>query len=109
MAEAGDETIGFLVICREPQRTAHIITIDVVEPWRRRGVGGALMDAAEEWAKTKGLALIYLETAVDNTVAQSFYARRGYERFKTVENYYANGAAAWVMFKRVKPAPPAKS
>ena len=102
VAEDGQETIGFLVACREPQRTGHIITIDVVERWRRRGVGGALMDAAEEWAESEGLTLIYLETAVDNTAAQSFYGRRGYAKFREIENYYGNGAAAWVMVKRLK-------
>ena len=102
VAEDGQETIGFLVAAREPERTGHIITIDVVERWRRRGVGRALMDAADEWAESEGLVLIYLETAVDNTAAQSFYGRRGYAKFREIENYYGNGAAAWVMAKRLK-------
>ncbi len=102
VAEDGQETIGFLVAGQEPQRAGHIITIDVVERWRRRGVGDALMDAAEDWAESEGLSRIYLETAVDNTAAQSFYGRRGYAKFREIENYYGNGAAAWVMVKRLK-------
>lgn len=108
VAEAGEETIGFLVAHREPQQKGHIITIDVVESRRRRGVGGALMDAAEAWADHSELTLIYLETAVDNVAAQSFYERRGYEKFRTIENYYRNGAAAWLMVKRLKSRPPPK-
>ena len=46
VAEVEGEIAGFLVAGREPQRVGHIITIDVVACWRRRGVGSALMDAA---------------------------------------------------------------
>ena len=102
VAESEAETIGFLVANREPPHAAHVITIDVVEAWRRRGVGCALMDAAEAWAECQNLGMMYLETAVDNTAAQRFYESRGYERFRRIERYYHNGAAAWVMAKRLK-------
>jgi ribosomal-protein-alanine N-acetyltransferase len=102
VAEAEQEIAGFLVAGREPGRVGHIITLDVAAPWRRRGVGSALMDAAEDWAALQRSALIYLETAEDNTPAQRFYAARGYEKFETIEGYYANGRAAWVMVKRLE-------
>ncbi|HEV2491594.1 MAG TPA: N-acetyltransferase [Terriglobia bacterium] len=106
VAESDADLVGFLVANREPPHAAHIITIDVVEEWRRRGVGRALMDAAEAWAGQENLAVIYLETAVDNTVAQRFYESRGYERFRRLEHYYNNGAAAWIMVKRLKKGSP---
>jgi len=102
VAESGAELVGFLVANQETPHAAHIITIDVMEAWRRQGVGRALMDAAEAWAGVQDLPLVYLETAVDNTVAQRFYESRGYERYQRVENYYHSGAAAWVMVKRLK-------
>jgi ribosomal-protein-alanine N-acetyltransferase len=102
VAESGTELVGFLVANRERAHAAHIITIDVVETWRRRGVGRALMDAAEAWAREQNLGLVYLETAVDNTIAQRFYDNRGYERYRRIEHYYHNGAAAWIMVKRLK-------
>lgn len=102
VAESGADLVGFLVAHRETPHAAHIITIDVLEAWRRRGVGRALMDAAEAWAGIQDLPLVYLETAVDNTVAQRFYESRGYERYRRAENYYRNGGAAWVMVKRLK-------
>ena len=67
--------------------------------WRRRGVGSALMDAAEDWAERQDLRLIYLETAEENAPAQAFYAGRGYEKVRMIERYYSNGASAWVMVK----------
>lgn len=102
VAQAGDEIVGFLIADRQPHRAGHISTIDVVEGWRRRGVGGALMNAAEDWAQRQNLRLIYLETAEDNTAAQRFYRERGYAKYEKRERYYANGTAAWVMVKWLK-------
>jgi [ribosomal protein S18]-alanine N-acetyltransferase len=102
VAESQAELVGFLVANRELPHAGHIITIDVVEAWRRRGVGRALMDVAEAWAEQQNLLVIFLETAVDNTAAQRFYESRGYERFRRIEQYYGNGAAAWLMVKRLK-------
>jgi ribosomal-protein-alanine N-acetyltransferase len=99
VAAAENQIIGFLVASRVPQRVGHIVTIDVVEPWRRRNIGTALMDAAEDWAGAERLRFICLETAEDNGVAQAFYEKRGYVKLKKITHYYANGAAAWVMVK----------
>jgi [ribosomal protein S18]-alanine N-acetyltransferase len=98
VASGSDQVIGFLVADRAPQR-GHIITIDVAEHWRRRNVGTALMDAAEEWASQQKLGFVYLETAEDNLAAQTFYEKRGYVKLKRIARYYSNGAAAWVMIK----------
>jgi len=99
VAMAGDQVIGFLVADRAPQRAGHIITIDVTEHWRRRDVGTALMDAAEDWARLEKLRFVYLETAEGNLAAQAFYEKRGYVKLKRMARYYSNGAAAWVMAK----------
>jgi len=93
VAEEGEAIVGFLVADRQPKRVGHIITIDVVEAWRRRGVGRALMQAAEDWARLEGLRLMSLETAESNLVAQRFYRARGYEPVEKIDHYYATGAA----------------
>ena len=102
VAEEGDSIIGFAVAERRSGRVGHIVTIDVVEQWRRHGVGKALMDAAEDWARQHGLGFIYLETAADNLVAQAFYEARDYVKLQKRERYYANGKAAWVMMKSLE-------
>jgi ribosomal protein S18 acetylase RimI-like enzyme len=110
VAEAGDEIVGFLIANRHPsQRLGHIITIDVVKAWRRRGVGKALMDAAEEWARQQGLQAIALETAEDNLAAQRFYAGRGYKKYEKLNGYYADGTAAWIMIKWLEKKPTVSS
>jgi ribosomal-protein-alanine N-acetyltransferase len=103
VAQAGAEIVGFLVADRSPHRTGHVVTIDVVEAWRRRGVGTLLMKVAEQWARKQGLRLMYLETPEDNRTAQAFYRRLGYQYYRTVERYYGNGASAWVMVKWLRP------
>ncbi|MCZ6852366.1 MAG: GNAT family N-acetyltransferase, partial [Gammaproteobacteria bacterium] len=47
---------------------------------RKGGVGTALMNRAKQLAEESGAARIQLETAVDNTTAQSVYEALGYER-----------------------------
>jgi ribosomal-protein-alanine N-acetyltransferase len=101
VAEADGQLVGFLIAFRQPSKAGHIVTLDVAEAWRRRAVGTALMDAAEAWVRGGGAELIYLETAEDNLAAQAFYRKRGYQKVKKIEEYYANGAAAWVMAKRL--------
>jgi ribosomal-protein-alanine N-acetyltransferase len=101
VAEEAGEITGFLIALREPRRTLHIITIDVVEAWRRTGVGSLLMNAAEQWAFDHGLGTIELETAQDNLVAQRFYQGRGYRKVDEIEHYYADGTTAWVMVKEL--------
>jgi ribosomal-protein-alanine N-acetyltransferase len=99
VAEEANEIVGFLIAHREPRQILHIVTIDVVQAWRRQGVGSVLMDAAEQWACDHRLRLIALETAQDNLAAQRFYESRGYRKVEIVERYYTDGTAAWVMVK----------
>jgi ribosomal-protein-alanine N-acetyltransferase len=102
VAEESGEIAGFLIAERQAQKVAHIVTIDVVDRWRRRGVGRLLMDAAELWAREQKLLLVYLETAENNIAAQAFYGARGYRKVDSVANYYSDGTSAWVMLKYLK-------
>jgi [ribosomal protein S18]-alanine N-acetyltransferase len=102
VAEENGRVVGFLIAQRQAQKVAHIVTIDVLDRWRRQRVGSLLMDAAEQWAFEQNLLLVYLEAAESNTPAQSFYEARGYKKVDRLENYYADGASAWVMLKRLK-------
>lgn len=102
VAEEQNEIAGFVVANRTRTCMMHIITLDVKESWRRRGVGASLMNAAEAWGRQEGLRAISLETAEDNRAAQAFYEARGYVKIGETKNYYANGATAWIMGKRLR-------
>ena len=100
VAERGKTSLaGFVIACRDGRAQGHIITVDVAPDWRRRGLGSMLMDAAENWIGEQGGEVVYLETAEDNLPAQAFYLKRGYAKLRRIEDYYANGAAAWLMAK----------
>ncbi|MGA9812061.1 MAG: GNAT family N-acetyltransferase, partial [Terriglobales bacterium] len=76
-----------------------IITIDVLGPARRAGIGSQLLHAVEERLRASGCHSVILETAVDNTEALSFYKRHRYNVTKALPRYYANGMDAFVMKK----------
>jgi [ribosomal protein S18]-alanine N-acetyltransferase len=101
VAAENDEVAGFLIAQHEPRKLLHIVTIDVVESQRRRGVGKLLMDAVENWGREHGVQLIALETAEDNLTGQKFYAARGYRKVDEIEGYYGDGKTAWVMVKEL--------
>jgi [ribosomal protein S18]-alanine N-acetyltransferase len=94
--EAGP--VGFIVA--EAGRTrGHIITIDVLEPIRRSGLGTKLLTSAEERLREMGCTSVLLETAVDNESALAFYKRKGYFLAKTLPRYYSTGVDAFVLKK----------
>ena len=102
VADEEGEVAGFLIAERQAHRVAHIVTIDVLESWRRRHVGSLLMDAAEDWAREHQLIFVYLEAAENNAPALSFYEARGYRKVDHVPNYYSDGASALIMLKWLK-------
>ena len=59
-------------------RRSAAIGIAVDEGWRGRGIGTALMDAAEAWAHEMGLDALELDVADPNGDARRLYERLGY-------------------------------
>ena len=99
-ANAADQKIvGFIVA--HGGLSGHIITIDVVRPARRSGVGSLLLRAAEDRLREGGSKAVGLETAVDNAVALAFYKRHGYRVVGTWPRYYSNGVDALVLRKNL--------
>ena len=62
---------------RIPRRGA-LIGIAVDEGWRGRGIGTALMRAAEAWARKRGYDALELDVADPNGDARRLYERLGY-------------------------------
>lgn len=57
---------------------AYIQSLVVSEKARRSGVGKQLNEAAEDWARQRGLPSIALHTQIDRADAVSFYTKEGY-------------------------------
>src|SRR5205814_1281298 len=84
VAEASDsKLLGFIHLCAETDYYArtpcgHIADIVVAPEARRRGVGGALLTAAEEWARARGYSMLTLNVFVENRHARALYERAGF-------------------------------
>jgi aminoglycoside 6'-N-acetyltransferase I len=55
--------------------------------WRRRGVGGRLIAAAEAWARRQGCREMASDTWIDNVDGQSAHEALGYEVVDRCVNY----------------------
>lgn len=100
VAEAGKEIAGFVVAEFIRQR-GHIITLDVDSTFRRKGVGSKLMHAAEMRLTERGCSTVFLETAVNNLSAISFYRRHDYLVLKSIPRYYEGNLDALLMGKKL--------
>lgn len=64
--------------------------IRVAPAMRGRGIGRALFDAAENWARSRGCRELIIETQHVNVTACRFYASRGCEPASVREGAYPN-------------------
>jgi diaminopimelate decarboxylase len=82
VAVTPEGVVGSLSIRRDPQRaTRHVATLGmfVIEPWRGRGVGSALMAEALRWARANGVQRVELTVYPHNRAAIALYRRFGFD------------------------------
>jgi len=67
---------------RIARRTRHslYVVIGVLQVWIGRGVGRALLEALESWARARGLHRLELTVDVENRRAIALYEKCGFER-----------------------------
>jgi ribosomal protein S18 acetylase RimI-like enzyme len=95
VADAGAEVMGYaLVLYRAQSRVARLYSIAVSADRVARGVGRALLAAAEEAACTRGCEAMRLEVHASNRRAAQLYERAGYVAFGHVDRYYEDGGTA---------------
>lgn len=102
--EAGTLVGTVQVILEQPENQPHrgeLAKMLVRRHLRRRGVGAALLEAAERCALTAGKTLLVLDTA--SADAERLYARKGWQRCGKIPDYalLPNGApcATTIFFK----------
>jgi len=67
----------------QPVQSTYIYDIEILEAHRGRGLGRALLDAAESWCAEHGSASVRLNVFAPNTTARSLYESAGYEPTST--------------------------
>jgi GNAT superfamily N-acetyltransferase len=84
---ANGKVIAWLHVAVRAQVTedscAEILGLVVDESARGAGVGAALLDAAETWARGLGCAHLRVRSRVERERAHAFYRRAGFARVKT--------------------------
>lgn len=83
LARAGDEPVGYGVLCcgfslEYRGRDAFVDELYVRAQWRDRGVGNRLLDAVEARCRAEGIAALHLEVDHDNPAGRRLYTRRGF-------------------------------
>lgn len=83
----GDRIVGCVFLRPEPPETLYIGKLAVLPDAQGKGVGKRLLMLAEEVARAKGLSGLRLETRIELTRNQSYFAALGF--VKTAENRHA--------------------
>jgi len=94
--EATAENIGLITV-HIGERDCEITTLDSLD--ESMGVGSALVEAVEEWAREVGIRRLWLVTTNDNLDALKFWQKRGYELVSVHRNAIADA-------RRIKPQIP---
>jgi len=100
--EGGTMLGNAVVFFRSGTRSARLYSIAVARTERGRGLGEALLSAAESAARGRGANRLRLEVRPDNRAAIRLYERRGYRRFGACAGFYEDGADAWRYEKVLK-------
>jgi [ribosomal protein S18]-alanine N-acetyltransferase len=96
--------IAGFVLTISRAKHGHVITIDVLETYRRTGTGSALLQHAEGKMREHGVSEVWLETATNNEVAIAFWKKHGYLNHGRLANYYPDGIDAFAMSKLLSTA-----
>lgn len=90
--------VGMMCVLDEGQ----IINVAVHPDARRRGVGRTLMEAAETYAKERGIVFLSLEVRESNIAARSLYSSLGWEEQGIRKGFYSHPVEnACVMTKSI--------
>jgi ribosomal protein S18 acetylase RimI-like enzyme len=85
-------------------KDGYIVTMDVLEEYRRRGIATTLLNEIEKRLAEHGVRRVALETATVNHAGVAFWQRHGYRTRGVRKGYYPGGGDAYAMTKTLRPA-----
>lgn len=97
-----DQLVGLVVINMHGVLAGYIQSLCVAEAWRGRGIGGALLAAAEERI-LRDAPNVFLLVSAFNDGARRLYERAGYQHVGTLPDFVVRGHAELVLRKSVAP------
>jgi ribosomal-protein-alanine N-acetyltransferase len=107
VAEVQGKVVGY-VMCRLETglsdlgrmgliRKGHIVSIAVMQDYRRRGIASALMLSAISALASNGSTENFVEVRVTNEQAMSLYKKLGFRIVRRIPRYYYDGVDAYAM------------
>lgn len=95
VAREGGSLLGHALLAFRAHSTlARLYSLAVRPGETGRGLGRALLHAAERHARKRGADRLRLEVRADNMPALRLYDSTGYARFARIPDYYEDGEAA---------------
>jgi ribosomal-protein-alanine N-acetyltransferase len=90
VAKANTDIAGFIIAQVEADEVeyGHIVTLNVSENHRHRGVATRLLQEMGDLLKQRGISEIRLEVREDNHAAIKLYHKLGYQTMCKLERYY---------------------
>ena len=104
VAERDDSIVGFILASAQSSE-AHLITLDVLAHYRRRGLGSLLLTTLEQRCAAAGVRATELETATNNEPAIAFWQKHGYRTVRVLPRYYLGRIDALFMRKSLTAGP----
>ena len=92
------EIVAFLLTEENPP-LGHVMTLDVAEAHRKKGIGSLLLREGENNLRFRGVRTMLLETATTNEAGVAFWQRHGYVVAATLKRYYLGRLDAYEMRK----------
>jgi ribosomal-protein-alanine N-acetyltransferase len=111
VAEENGEVVGY-IMCRMELglsnfgfsglvKKGHIVSVAVLPPHRRKGIGQSLITQAMEGMRLHSAKQCFLEVRMTNTPAVNLYKKLEFEITRTIHGYYADGEDAYVMSRKL--------
>jgi ribosomal-protein-alanine N-acetyltransferase len=102
VARGNDEIVGFAIGSIELNRgttNGHVLTIEALPSYRRRGIAKRLLKELETFFKEKGAVESRLEVREDNVPAVNLYLKLGYIPVVKLERYYKDAHGLYLKKK----------
>ena len=101
VAKVGKEVVGYIYATKMNHTIFEIKYLEVKSAWQRKGIGSALIKAAEHLAKQRGFKKLGLFTSRNNAQALNFYRKNGFRIHGFIAEYYSWGEAAVFLAKEL--------
>lgn len=97
----GDSIVGYSVTAVRYGMLGHLLSVATDPKHRKKGIATALVTETSRLLRGAGASVLRLECRVSNSEAIRLYEKLGFERGETEQDYYPDGEAALVMYKRI--------